>query len=88
MRKQDLDRLNELRKRFENDNEYKEYEKLLSEAGEEISKAKPERSPIGMVNGDTFVTGSIWRFSGKTDRVHICAKAIVIEMRNTLSTGC
>ena len=55
MRKQDLDRLNELRKRFENDNEYKEYEKLLSEAGEEISKAKPERSPIGMVNGDMYV---------------------------------
>ena len=40
MKKHDLDRLNELRKRFENDNEYKEYERLLSEAGEEISKAK------------------------------------------------
>ena len=55
MRKQDLDRLNELRKRFENDEEYKEYTRLLSEAGGEISKAKPERSPIGRVNGDVYV---------------------------------
>lgn len=55
MKKRDLDRLNELRKRFESDEEYKEYKKLLSEAGEEISKAKPERSPIGMVNGDMYV---------------------------------
>ena len=55
MKKQDLDRLNELRKRFESDEEFKEYEKLLSEAWEEIAKTKAERSPIGMVNGDKYV---------------------------------
>ena len=55
MKKQDLDRLNELRKRFESDDEYKEYKNLLSEAGEEIAKTKAESSPIGMVNGDMYV---------------------------------
>ena len=55
MKKHDLDRLNELRKRFESDEEFKEYEKLLSEAWEEIAKTKAERSPIGMVNGDKYV---------------------------------
>lgn len=55
MRKQNLDRLNELRDLFENDEVFKEYTRLLTEASEEISKANPERSPIGTVNGDVYV---------------------------------
>lgn len=55
MKNEDINRLNELQKRFSNDEDYKEYEELLHQAWSENKNACAERSLLGEVNGDRYI---------------------------------
>ena len=55
MKNEDIKRLNELYKRFNNDEDYKEYEELSCQAWSENKNACAERSPLGEVNGDLYI---------------------------------
>lgn len=55
MKNEDINRLNELYKRFSNDEDYKEYEELSHQALVENKDACAERSLLGEVNGDRYI---------------------------------
>lgn len=55
MKNEDINRLNELHKRFNNDEDYKEYEELSCQAWSENKNACAERSLLGEVNGDRYI---------------------------------
>lgn len=55
MKNEDINRLNELYKRFGNDEEYKEFEELSHQAWNENKNACAERSLLGEVNGDRYI---------------------------------
>lgn len=55
MKIEDINRLNELHRRFSNDEDYKEYEELLHQAFVENKDACAERSLLGEVNGDRYI---------------------------------
>lgn len=55
MKNEDINRLNELYKRFNNDEDYKEYEELSCQAWSENKNACAERSLLGEVNGDRYI---------------------------------
>lgn len=55
MKNEDINRLNELYKRFNNDEDYKEYEELSHQALVENKNACAERSLLGEVNGDRYI---------------------------------
>lgn len=55
MKNEDINRLNELHKRFDHDEDYREYEDLLHQAWVENKNACAERSLLGEVNGDKYI---------------------------------
>lgn len=55
MKNEDISRLNELHKRFSNDEDYKEYVELSNQAWSENKNACAERSLLGEVNGDRYI---------------------------------
>jgi len=55
MKNEDINRLNELYKRFSNDEDYKEYADLSHQALVENEDACAERSLLGEVNGDRYI---------------------------------
>ena len=54
MEQKDIDRLNELRVKFEEDAEYQEYVDLNSQAWKESNNARPKSSLMGSVNGALY----------------------------------